>query len=161
MSFAYKKCFITLRIIAFIISLLFATINITILSISPTQLEYEDILGEQHVDQNLEPQNLELKVLFWLLFAYHCIECLNNVFELVQMTVKHFMPTLNDFFSINACYGIGVFIYSQILLFGEMKTCIVKDFHHKLLYYWVCVEVAVFYISCLLSVVVLLMYYYH
>lgn len=96
----------------------------------------------------LKSQYLDLTVLFWLLVVYHFMEGLNSIYELVQMSEKYFMVVLNVIFSMNGCYGLGVYIYAQILLFGHMFMCKIEEPEHKLIYYWVVVEVVAFYISC-------------
>lgn len=164
MTLVFGKCFFTLRLIIVIASIIFATVNVIIFATFNSRLEYrQKVYTEEEIQsaQIIYEKVLDLTVLFWLFFVYHLLECLSNIFELVQMSEQYFMPVLNAIFSINGCYGLGVFIYAQILLFGHMNYCIVDEPEHKLIYYWVIIEVVAFYISCVQSLIVLTMYYYY
>ena len=99
---------------------------------------------------------MNLSLIFWMLLAYHAVECFSNMFELIQLNEEYYMPTLIMLFSINGCYGLGVFVYAQIILFMEMNQCLINNPEHKLIYYWIVVEVSAFYLSCFISIIVLI-----
>ncbi|CDW75038.1 UNKNOWN [Stylonychia lemnae] len=85
--------------------------------------------------------HFDLNILLWLLFAYHAIESFSNINELIQIRESQFKPIASMLFSINGCYGLGVFVYAQVLLFGYLSDCKLNTLENQLLHLWIVVEI--------------------
>ncbi len=155
-----------MRITFVIFSFLFAATNIIIIAKFPTTLScstYVDIKsGNQNLNSSASQITVDLHIFFWVLFTYHLFESLSNIFELIQLNDNTYQPVASWFISLNGCFGFCIFVYAQILFFGQLNQCEDhENFYGKLVFFWILIEIGGFYISCLSSIMILTGLYFY
>jgi len=144
-----------------VLTIVFATVNMIILMTFPTFLTCvpEEQIQETQVGA-FEPAREDFKLIFMFLFIYHILEAIGHIMELVQIVDQRFMPWLNLLPSLNGCYGLGVYIYLHIKYLGSIFQCHAsKD--NQIVPFWLVIEIGVFYLQFLISVVVIAMWFRH
>mmetsp|Transcript_21488 Transcript_21488/g.15681 ORF Transcript_21488/g.15681 Transcript_21488/m.15681 type:complete len:100 (-) Transcript_21488:36-335(-) len=66
------------------------------------------------------------------------------------------MEIVSMAFTVNACFGCVIFVMLNLAFFRDLFNCDYSTPEANLLFYWVMAELGWFYISCLLSIVLLL-----
>mmetsp|Transcript_44930 Transcript_44930/g.43507 ORF Transcript_44930/g.43507 Transcript_44930/m.43507 type:complete len:210 (+) Transcript_44930:363-992(+) len=94
-------------------------------------------------------------VMFLLLIIYHALDLCSNVFELVQMKDKTHMEIISIFFTLNSCYGCGLFVMLNMLFFRDLFRCEYSTLNSSMIFYWILIELSWFYASCIVSLVIL------
>lgn len=95
-------------------------------------------------------------IVFILLLGFHFIEAISNIVEIIQINENRFMPTASWLFSLNGCYGLVLFIYVQVIFFTKVYTSTRDTASEKIIAIWLIIEIGGFYISCLQSIIILI-----
>ena len=102
-----------------------------------------------------------MRLLVLLLFIYHLVESFADIVEVVQLSERTYRQSWTSCCSLNGCFGFGVFVYAQLLVFGEISNCTMeskqKDY---LINLWILIEIIGFYCSCLVSLAFLVFHYH-
>lgn len=67
------------------------------------------------------------------------------------------MPLVSNILSLNSCFGIAIYIYCQILLFKELIKCDCTEPDKLVAQTWLIIEISTFYISIVMSVIIMIM----
>ena len=154
MTLHFRRCFIFMRIFNLIVSSCFFIINLAILILSDTTLYYREDQEETELVTNSQraPAQIDsfnVKLLFVFLVSYHLIEIFSNSAEILSIQTGILRNKYNMLFSFNGCFGLAIFVWAQILIFGQLYNVRLKTQDQKLIYYWIIIEVAFFYLFCL------------
>ena len=168
LTMQYKTLFITMRVLNVIVALVYLGINVVLIGFRMTVLncDSDDDLTSGY---GYEVESLQLTdsttssdyayqigFLLVLLAIFHTIDCFQNIFELYQIIDSRQLEALQMFFTLNACYGTGVFVYLSIFYFNNIfLQCATNGLSQLVLYYWFGIELIWFYCACVLSIIIL------